>query len=75
MGVCSGHRGMHLSELQILPYLTNRAFDIGCDQRLPQSDCQIRVRVAAHARDPAISKPPENDIQVRLGPGGVKRLS
>lgn len=30
-----GHQGRHLSELQILPYLTNQAFDVGCDQRPP----------------------------------------
>lgn len=30
-----GHQGKHPSELQILPYLTNQAFDVGCDQRRP----------------------------------------
>ena len=33
--VCFGHQGKHLSELQILSYLTNQAFDVGCHQRLP----------------------------------------
>lgn len=30
-----GHQGQHPRELQILPYLTNQAFDVGCDQRRP----------------------------------------
>lgn len=30
-----GHQGKRPSELQILPYLTNQVFDVGCDQRRP----------------------------------------
>lgn len=49
MGVDFGHQGLHPNELQMLPPLTNRAFDVGCDQRLPRSGCQMKVRVAACA--------------------------
>lgn len=58
---------MHPSGLQILPYLTNQAFDVGCDRRLPQSGCQMQMRVDTRAHGLAISKPLENDIQVRSG--------
>lgn len=61
-----------MHELQILPYLTHQAFDVGCDWRLLQSDCQMQMCMAARARDPAISKPLENDIQVRSGPAESK---
>lgn len=44
-GGWSGHWGVPLSELQILPYLTNQAFDVGCDRWLLQSGCQVWARV------------------------------
>lgn len=36
------------------------------------SGCQMKMRVDACARESTISKPPENDIQVRPGPAESK---
>lgn len=51
-----GHRGMLLSKLQILPYLTNQAFDVGKIRGLFQSRCQMKMGVNAYAHESDISK-------------------
>lgn len=51
-----GHWGMLLSKLQILPYLTNQAFDVGKIRGLFQSRCQMKMGVNAYAHESDISK-------------------
>ena len=51
-----GHRGMLLSKLQILPYLTNQAFDVGEIRGLFRSRCQMKMGVNAYAHESDISK-------------------
>lgn len=41
---------------QILPYLTNQAFDVGKIRGLFQSRCQMKMGVNAYAHESDISK-------------------
>jgi hypothetical protein len=60
---------MHPSELQILPYLTNQAFDAGCDLRLLQSGCQMQMCMGDMRRSLYF----QSCLKATFGLGGAQR--